>query len=196
MNRRPFAAVAIPVKLLAWALCLLPALAACGGPRAPKPALAPVPALDLNRYMGTWYEVASTPNPFQKDCWATKAHYSLTDRGEVRVRNSCHKGALTGPLKEVVGKAWRPHSAQPAALKVQFFWPFRGDYWVLALDPDYGWAVVGQPKRKYVWILARTPSLPAATYSAILARLPQLGYDPGAVAPTPQPPTVPPADAP
>ena len=174
----------------------LPALQACHFTHVPRPALAPVPALDLNRYMGTWYEISALPNPYQKHCFATKAQYTLTDRNEVVVRNSCHKGALTGPLKEVVGKAWRPDVAQPAALKVQFFWPFSGDYWVLDLDPDYQWAVVGQPKRKYLWILARTPVLSEATYARLVARLPEFGYDPAALRKTIQPQAAPQASVP
>ena len=173
--------------MAALTLLWLPALQACHTAHPPRPALAPVPALDLNRYMGTWYEIFAMPNPYQKNCFATQAQYTLTDRGEVVVRNSCHKGALTGPLKEVVGKAWCPDAARPAALKVQFFWPFSGDYWVLDVDPDYQWAVVGQPKRKYLWILARTPTLSEAITTRLMARLPEFGYDPAALRKTAQP---------
>ena len=142
------------------------------------PKLVPVPELDLSRYAGTWFEIAAMPNPFQRDCYATEAIYQPGDDGGVRVTNRCHKGGPEGPLAEVVGRAWRPNPEVPSALKVQFFWPFRGDYWVLALDEHYGWAVVGQPKRKYLWILAREPHMAAQVYEDLVAKLPGWGYDP------------------
>ena len=75
----------------------------------------------------------------------------------------------------------------PAKLRVSFFWPFAIDYWVIALDPDYRWAVVGQPDRSYLWILSRTPTLPETTYAAILDAVRARGYDPSRLEPMPQP---------
>lgn len=154
------------------------ALASCHGGAQPQPALRPVEPFDVPRYMGTWYEIAAMPNPYQKGCTGTQATYSLLPGNTVQVRNSCHKDRLDGPLSEVVGNAWQPESAKPAALRVQIMWPFTGDYWVLALDPNYRWAVVGQPKRKYLWILSRTAQLDAQIYDQLVARLPEWGYDP------------------
>ena len=138
-----------PVWLAVWAaVALCGAGTACSFSRTAKPKLEPVAHLDVPRYMGRWFEIAALPNPFQKNCFGTHADYALNPKGGVVVRNSCHKGSLDGPLDGVKGRAWQPDPKVPAALKVQFFWPFSGDYWVLALDKHYGWAVAAQRSRK------------------------------------------------
>lgn len=163
--------------LTAAVLVACAAQGSCARPQAPKPKLEPVSALDVPRYMGRWYEIAALPNPFQKNCFGTYADYTAQADGSIVVLNRCHKNSLDGPLQGVEGKAWRPDASLPGALKVQFFWPFSGDYWVLALDEQYRWAVVGQPKRKYLWILSRTPTMEAATYASLCDRLAAWGYD-------------------
>jgi len=146
-----------------------------------------VPHVDLNRYLGTWYEIASFPAWFQRDCTGSTAEYALLPDGRIRVINRCFKNSLDGPLKESTGKAEVVDAANNAKLKVWFFWPFKGDYWVIDLDPDYRWAVVGVPSRKYLWILSRTPTLAEAVYQGILGRLVDQGYDPAKLNLTPQP---------
>jgi apolipoprotein D and lipocalin family protein len=137
-----------------------------------------VDVVDLNRYLGMWYEIASYPSWFQKGCTASTAEYSLLSDGKIQVINRCHKDSLEGPLKVSKGKAEVVDAATNAKLKVWFFWPFKGNYWIIDLDPDYQWAVVGEPSRKYLWILSRTPTMDETVYQGILERLPQKGYDP------------------
>jgi apolipoprotein D and lipocalin family protein len=136
-----------------------------------------VGSVDLDRYLGKWYEVASYPAWFAKNCTAVTAEYSLREDAGIRVVNRCRKGSLDGKLKEAKGRAKVVDSQTNARLKVSFFGPFWGDYWIVDLDPDYRWAVVGEPKRKYLWILSRTPTLDKDTLEGILSRLPEKGYD-------------------
>ncbi len=139
--------------------------------------LVTVRQVDLNRYAGTWYEIARYPNRFQKKCDSdTKAMYLLRGDGTVGVVNSCRKS--DGTITSNKGTAKVVDAATNAKLKVTFFWPFSGNYWILDLAPDYSYAVVGEPSRKYLWILSRTPQMDDATYRAITERIRFLGYDP------------------
>jgi apolipoprotein D and lipocalin family protein len=162
------------ITLLAFAFAL-------GMGAAPRPAqdapLAVVPSVDLARYMGVWYEIASFPQKFQKGCHCTKAEYAMTDRGYVRVLNSCRKDSASGKVKTAEGKAFIVEGTNNAKLKVQFFWPFKGDYWIIELASDYSHVVVGEPGRKYLWILARTPKISEALYKEIVARTAAKGFD-------------------
>ena len=151
-----------------------------------KPPLKVVESVDLQRYLGKWYEIASYPAWFQKDCTGSTAEYTLTTDGRIQVINRCRKKRLDGPLKESKGKAEVVDTSTNAKLKVWFFWPFKSNYWIIELDDDYRWAVVGEPGRKYLWILSRTPVMDEAVYQGILSRLPQKGYDPGRLQLTPQ----------
>jgi apolipoprotein D and lipocalin family protein len=138
-----------------------------------------VPRVEIDRYLGTWYEIARYPNRFQKECVSVTADYSLRDDGKIRVVNACRKGSPDGPIKRIEGKAWVVDRKTNAKLRVQFFWPFRGAYWIIDLGKDYEYAVVGHPKRKYLWILSRTPDMSPELYQAITGRLIKKGYDPG-----------------
>jgi apolipoprotein D and lipocalin family protein len=160
------------------ATVLLAGMAAASRIPGDKP-LAVVPSVDLQRYLGVWYEIASFPQKFQKGCHCTKAEYSMSDKGYVRVVNSCRRGAAGGELKTAVGKAFVVAGSNNAKLKVQFFWPFRGDYWIIDLASDYSYAVVGDPSRKYLWILARTPKMAESLYGEIVARTAAKGFDIG-----------------
>ena len=116
-----------------------------------------VPKVDLDRYLGTWYEIAHLPMFFQRQCVGdTTAQYGLREDGRISVLNRCRtaKG-----WQEAIGRAKVMPDTGNAKLKVTFFWPFSGDYWVIGLDPEYRWALVGNPSRKYLWLLSRTPSL-------------------------------------
>jgi apolipoprotein D and lipocalin family protein len=155
--------------------------------RAAEQPLETVAVVDLDRYLGRWYEIASYPAWFQKGCTATTADYSRREDGLVKVINSCRKGDLKGKLKQSVGRAKVVDTTTGAKLKVSFFGPFWGDYWIIDLDPDYRWAVVGVPNRRYLWILSRTPQMDDSVYRDILARLPAMGYDPARLNRTPQP---------
>lgn len=144
-----------------------------------------VERVDLNRYLGKWYEIGSFPKSFQKGCVATTAEYSLRDDGDIRVVNTCRDETLDGELREAEGKAWVVDDSN-AKLKVQFFWPFRGDYWILELGENYEYAVVGAPDRDSLWILSRTPQMEPEKSRDILERLAKRGWDVGRFVYTPQ----------
>lgn len=133
--------------------------------------------VDLKSYLGDWYDIGHYPVSFQRNCYGSMANYSLNEDGTIKVINTCNKGSLDGPKKEVEGKAWVVDKTTNAKLKVQFFWPFKGDYWILEYGDDYKWAIVGHPKLEYLWILSRTPTLDEATLSYILQRITEYGYD-------------------
>jgi len=147
-----------------------------------------VPYVDLDRYLGTWYEIATIPQRFQKDCVAVTATYTLRDDGTIGVENKCRKKTLDGEIKIARGKAWVVDKKTNAKLKVQFFWPFRGDYWIIELDPDYKFAVVGHPNRQYLWILSRSPHIEESLYQELLQRIANKGYDVSRIKRTLQPP--------
>jgi apolipoprotein D and lipocalin family protein len=149
----------------------------CGGAGDGLPPLHTVDRVDLDRYLGTWYEIARYPNSFQEGCQATTATYSLRDDGDIKVLNACRKGSPEGPRETAEGKAWIVDEGTNAKLEVQFFWPFSGDYWIIDLGADYEYAVVGHPDRTYFWILSRTPSLEQGVLDGILTRAEAQGYD-------------------
>ena len=134
--------------------------------------------VDLNRYLGKWYEIASFPQSFQKGCVGTTAQYSQKANGRISVLNECRIGSLDGSIKTATGTARVVDRETNAKLKVTFFWPFSGNYWILDLNPDYQWAVVGDPSREYLWILSRNPQLDPVIYAELLERLrTEQGYD-------------------
>jgi len=151
------------------------------------PPLQTVARVDLQRYIGTWYEIASYPHRFQRGCVASRAVYTLRGDGTLAVTNDCRQETLDGPLRSVTGTARVVDAASGAKLEVSFFRPFWGDYWIIDLDADYQWAVVGHPSRRYLWILSRTRSLDEVVYAQILARLPAQGYEPARLNLTLQP---------
>lgn len=162
--------------LLSFAL-----LSACASTS--HPPLPTVQSVDLNRYYGIWYEIALLPNPFQAMCVAdTRALYS-PDGEAVSVTNQCR--TADGKTEQANGIAKVVEGSQGAKLRVSFFRPFYGDYWVLELDPDYRWALVGEPSRKYAWILARDTSIDPATLERLLARAEALGFNRQAFVRTP-----------
>jgi apolipoprotein D and lipocalin family protein len=172
-----------------WCGVLAGWLALLGGcaPAGERVPLPTVSYVDLPRYVGTWYEIASYPHRFQKGCVATRAVYTLNADGTVGVVNECRLGRLDGSLKVVEGLARVVDANTNAKLEVSFFRPFWGSYWIIDLDPDYRWAVVGHPSRNYLWVLSRSPTLNAAVYRQIVERLPTLGYDPARLNRTLQP---------
>ena len=139
-----------------------------------------VGAVDLDRYVGRWFEIARVPNRFQKQCArGTTAEYTVRDDGSITVVNRCIKE--DGSTAEAEGVAKVVDMVTRAKLKVSFVsflgWrPFWGDYWVIGLAEDYTWAVVGTPDRKYGWILGRTPALDEATMTTIFAVIERNGY--------------------
>ncbi len=156
-------------------------LAACGSsiPSRDEPPVVVVPYVDFTRYMGTWYEIARYPHSFEDGCVAATATYRLVEgkENEVEVINRCHEGTVDGPLREAHAKAWVEEQPIQAKLKVQFFWPFKGDYWIIDLASDYRYAVVSAPGRNYLWILSRAPQMNPTDYQQVLARLKEQAFD-------------------
>ena len=149
-----------------------------------------VTSVDVSRYMGLWYAVASIPTTFERACaQGTTAEYHLLANGQIEVTNTCYRS--DGSMQQTVGRAWVPDPSEPAKLNVSFVkflgrWWFPGDYWIIDLAPDYRYAVVGHPQRRYGWILSRTPTLPEATLAGVYERLEAQGYDPNAFRPIDQ----------
>jgi apolipoprotein D and lipocalin family protein len=140
-----------------------------------KGELAVVGNVDLSRYAGRWYEIARLPNRFEKKCAdSVTATYTLRSDGKVDVVNRCRKA--NGEYTTAKGKAKIVDKKTNAKLKVTFFWPFYGDYWILDLGPNYEYAVVGAPNRDYLWILSRTPQLDEQLYQRLLRELATRGF--------------------
>lgn len=147
----------------------------------------PARSVELNRYLGRWYEIARYEAGFQRGCEAVTADYSVRDDGMIRVVNSCRQGSVTGEARQSEGRARVVDTATGAKLKVSFFGPFWGDYWVLDRAEDYSWAIVGEPSGRYLWLLSRVPHPEPQARAAIEARAAVLGYDLSLLRPTQQP---------
>lgn len=136
-----------------------------------------VKELDIERYLGTWYEIARYDHSFERGLVGVTANYSFRKDGKIKVENAGYKGTLDGERSVATGKAKIPNKAIPSKLKVSFFWFFYGDYFVLELDKEYNWVVIGSSSDKYLWILSRTPQMKYELYQQILTGLTQRGYD-------------------
>lgn len=160
-------------------MMLAGALAACvNAPpvnRADQTPLATVASVDLDRYGGLWHEAARLPNSFEMGCVAATARYTKQPDGLVGVRNECRKA--DGRTSSVDGRAKIIDATSSAKLKVSFFGPFfLGDYWVLDLAPDYTWAIVGEPRGRFLWILTRDAAITDALKADLIARAAARGY--------------------
>ena len=166
-------------KMFIYSLILLPLMfISCitMAPNSMKP-IETVDFVDIDRYIGEWYEIARYEHRFQKGCVGSKATYTMRDDGKISVVNECFDKSSSGKLRSAKGKAWVVDKQSNAKLKVSFFWPFAGDYWVIDLGENYEYAVVGHPDRKYLWVLSRTPEMDENVYQAILDRLQKQEYD-------------------
>ena len=158
-------------------------LSRCSSPQEKSlPDLVTVKKVDLNKYIGLWYEIAKIPNSFQDQCvYGTTAEYKIDEDGDIIVTNSCYDE--DGKLDVAEGLAKVVDKNTNAKLEVSFvsflgIRPFWGDYWIIGLDENYQWAVVGTPSRKYGWILSRTPKLPDDTIEEIFSLLKSQNYNP------------------
>lgn len=146
-----------------------------------------VKELDINRYMGKWYEIARFPHSFEKSLVGVTATYSQRDDGKIRVINEGNKNTLGGKQSKAEGKAKIPNKKEPGKLKVAFFWNFYADYYVLELDANYQYAMIGSSSDKYFWILSRTPQMDSKTYDMLLEKARLRGYDLKKLIKVPQP---------
>ena len=153
-------------------ICMVLLFTACSSK---NPPLQTVQKVEINRYLGTWYEIARYEHFFEKDCKNVSANYSMLDEQTIKVVNRC-TNMLTNEKKEAIGRAYATDDTN-SKLKVSFFRPFYGDYWVMILDENYDYVVVGTPSREYLWILARKPILDEKIKNEILQKLPTLGFD-------------------
>ena len=173
----------IPFAVLG--LILAPAGCHWWGRPAPPP-LEVVPSVDLSRYAGMWYEIAKYPNRFQRGCAGATAEYTLSPDGKrVEVVNRCRE-IDTGKERSIRGKARVVDPATNAKLSVTFFWPFSGDYWILAVGEEYEYAVVGTPDRKYLWFLARTETIGDDLYEHLVGLACERGFDPAVIEKSPR----------
>jgi lipocalin len=136
-----------------------------------------ITSLDLQRYQGTWYEIARYDHSFERGLQGCSATYSLREDGMIKVVNAGYSKSLDGKYKESVGKARQPDPTQPGRLEVSFFWNFWGDYYILELDKEYRYVLIGSSSPKYLWILSRTPHMNQSDLDFIKARAEERGYD-------------------
>jgi apolipoprotein D and lipocalin family protein len=139
-----------------------------------KKPLETVQKVDLEKYTGRWYEISTIPIAPQKGCTFTYAEYTIGKNGTVKVYNHCIK---KGKVSDITGKAFVKDTTTNAQLAVQFFWPFRGAYYIIGLDDNYQWAIVGSPSRKNLWILSRTPQMDSTLYQSLLQTAQNKGFD-------------------
>jgi len=135
-----------------------------------------VKELDLNRYLGKWYEIARFPHSFEKNLVGVTATYRLKDDGMIEVLNEGFKYSLEGEHSKAIGKAKILNKLEPGKLKVSFFWIFYADYFVLELDPNYQYVMIGSSSDKYFWILSRTPQMAPDVYNQLLEKARERGY--------------------
>ena len=148
----------------------------------------PDKTVDLGRYAGLWYEIGRYENGFERGCEGVTARYTVRDDGLVGVLNTCRQGGVDGPEKRVEGRAKIVPDSGNARLKVSFFGPFYGDYWILDRADDYSWSIVGEPSGRYLWILTRGPQPSQPVRDMLMRRTAELGYDLSLIRPTQQPP--------
>ena len=133
-----------------------------------------VKTFDVARFMGKWYELARYDHRFEEGMTRVSATYTLLDNGRIEVVNAGYKD---GKYKEIKGKAKQPDPNDPGKLKVSFFLWFYSDYYVLIMDPDYRYVVIGSSSDKYLWIMSREPNLPEPVLQKLLTQLRERGYD-------------------
>ena len=139
--------------------------------------LATVGHVDLERYMGDWYVIASIPTLFEKDAYNAIESYRLNADGTVATTFTFHQGGFNGPLKRYTPTGYVDDSGSNAVWGMQFVWPIKADYRVMYLSEDYGLTIVGRKKRDYVWIMARTPEISEAEYESSVQFVANQGYD-------------------
>jgi apolipoprotein D and lipocalin family protein len=152
--------------------------------------IATVPAVDIERFMGDWYVIASIPTAFEKNAFNALESYRLDADGHVATTFTFNQGSFDGPLKTYTAKGYVSAEHGNALWGMQFIWPFRAEYRIIFLTDDYTQTVIGRSKRDYVWVMARTPTIPAADYDRICNLLTGVGYDISRLQRIPQQPLV------
>ncbi len=148
--------------------------------------LKPVAHVDLERFMGDWYVIASTPTFLDRESFNAIERYELTEDGTVSTTFTFRKGSVDGPQRTYRPKGFIRPDGSNAVWGMQFIWPIKADYQIVYLDEAYSRVIVAREKRDLVWLMAREPSIPDAEYEALVARIVALGYDAAALRLTPQ----------
>lgn len=172
MPRSLFFAVPALLGAFALAACQPPA-----GRESDAPPLQTVADLEIERYLGRWFEIARYDHGFERGCAGVTADYARREDGLISVTNTCYQGGLDGQVEVANGRARTVGESTSAQLEVSFFGPFWGDYWIIDLAEDYAWAIVSEPQGRYLWILSRTPQMDEATLSQRLDWLEAQGFD-------------------
>jgi apolipoprotein D and lipocalin family protein len=142
--------------------------------------------LDIHKFQGVWYEIAHNPWFPENNCFAMIAHYKLIEENKIEVTNICRKNGFDGEISKIIGEAWLVNPTIKSKWKVQFFWPFSLDYWVIELEESYNYAVIGEPDKENFWILSRKPIMEKSLLAKIIARSKLKGYDLSNLILTPQ----------
>lgn len=165
-------------KTLSFLLIGLFLSACAGGPVGNKNVPQPAKAVEIEKYLGKWYEIARYENRFEKDCEAVTAEYNKLPDGKVGIKNSCRKNGIDGPLEVADGKAKIVEGSNNTKFKVSFWGPlYVGNYWILDRADDYSWAIVGEPSGRYLWILSRKAPLSEKERKALYTKAKKLNYD-------------------
>lgn len=161
------------------AFALLLGMALSGGAACAfaQPPVRPVPHVDLSRFMGTWYLIATVPTAFERDAWNAVQTYALQPDGNIRTALRFNKGSADGPLKQIHATGHVQPGSGGAVWGVQLFWPLRSQYIVAWLKPDYSQMIVARDARDYTWVFARTPTVAEADWQTLQAQVAALGYD-------------------
>jgi apolipoprotein D and lipocalin family protein len=169
------------------AACLITAtLALAGCQSVPRPPLAPVAKVDLERFMGQWYVIASIPTFIEEGAHNAVESYRLAADGTIETTFTFRAGAFDGPLKRYTPRGFVIDRESNAVWGMQFIWPIKADYRIIYLAADYSQTVIGREARDYVWIMARTPGIPAADYARLVELIGLHGYDVDRIRKVPQ----------
>lgn len=153
---------------------------------ASHPPMPTVASVDLNRFMGDWYVIANIPTRFERGATNAVESYALNDKGEIETTFTFRAGSVDGPLKTMTPKGFVHDQLTGAEWRMQFLWPFKSEYLIIALDEDYMTTMIGRSKRDYLWIMARTPTLPQQKLDQLIDHAVSLGYDRTAIQTVPQ----------
>ena len=165
------------------ALLLAGGLSACAST---SPTIPPVARVDLPRFMGDWYVIAHIPSFPEREAYNAIESYRLDDEGKIRTTFQFRKGSFDAPLDTMEPVGTVEPGTGNAVWGMQFVWPIQAEYVIVDVSPDYGQTIIGRSKRDYLWIMARTPTLPQADYDALVGKAAALGYDTGKIRKVPQ----------
>ena len=158
----------------------------CGCSASTRPPIRTEPRVDLSRFMGDWYVIANIPTSIEEGAHNAVESYRLDDDGTIATTFTFREGGFDGEQKRYRPRGFVFDAGSNAVWGMQFVWPIKADYRIVYVSPDYTRTIVGRDKRDYVWIMARTPSIPEADYQALVEMAAEQGYDIGRIRKVPQ----------